>query len=105
MSQSSFGTEVAEEVRPEHESGTLAMSANEFAALEERILRAINLVKRERLARTEAEERAGAAEALMNEQGVTIDNLQKEISSLRAEREAIKDRVDRIVAQLDTLEV
>lgn len=105
MSELSFGTEVAEEVRPGQEPGTLAMSANEFAALEERILRAVNLVKRERLARTEAEERAAAAESLMNEQGLTIDNLQKEIASLRAEREAVKERVDRILAQLDTLEV
>lgn len=105
MSESSFGTAVAEDVRPEQEPGTLAMSANEFAALEERVLRAVNLVKRERLARAEAEERATTAEAIMNEQGVNIDNLNKEIASLRAEREAIKDRVDRIVAQLDTLEV
>jgi hypothetical protein len=105
MSELSFDTEVSEEVRPGQDSATLAMSAGEFAALEERVLRAINLVKRERMARAEADERAATAEALMNEQGSTIDNLQKEIASLRAEREAIKDRVDRIVAQLDTLEV
>ncbi len=105
MSELSFDTAVAEEVRPGQDAGTLAMSAGEFAALEERVLRAINLVKRERMARAEADERATTAEALMNEQGTTIDNLQKEVASLRAEREAIKERVDRIVAQLDTLEV
>jgi FtsZ-binding cell division protein ZapB len=104
MSELSFDTEVAEEVRPEQDPGTLAMSASEFAALEEKVLRAINLVKRERMARAEADERAATAEVLMNEQGSTIDNLQKEVASLRAEREAIKERVDRIVAQLDTLE-
>ena len=105
MSELSFETEVAEEVRPEQDPGTLAMSAVEFAALEERVLRAINLVKRERMARAEAEERAATAESLMNENGVTIDNLQKEVASLRSEREAIKERVDRILAQLDSLEV
>jgi len=105
MSELSFDTAVADEVRPDQDAGTLAMSAGEFAALEERVLRAINLVKRERMARAEADERAATAEALMNEQGSTIDNLQKEIASLRAEREVIKERVDRIVAQLDTLEV
>ena len=103
----SYGTEVAEEVRPDQagEPGTLAMSAVEFAALEERVLRAVNLVKRERLARAEAEERAVAAETKIGEHSETIDNLQKELGSLRAEREAIKQRVDRILSELDTLEV
>lgn len=105
MSELSFVTEVAEEARTHEEASTLAMSAGEFAALEERVLRAINLVKRERMARAEADERAATAEALMNEQGITIDNLNKEIAALRSEREAVKERVDRILSQLDTLEV
>jgi uncharacterized coiled-coil protein SlyX len=106
MSELSFGTEVAEETRPEQgESGTLALSTDEFAALEERVLRAVNLVKRERLARAEAEERAVTAETKLGEQTETIDNLQKEIGGLRAEREAVKQRVDRILSQLDALEI
>jgi len=107
MSELSFGTEVAEEVRSEQgdEPGTLALSTDEFAALEERVLRAVNLVKRERLARTEAEERAAAAETKLNEQTETVDNLQKEVGGLRAEREAVKQRVDRILSQLDALEI
>jgi FtsZ-binding cell division protein ZapB len=102
----SYGTGVAEEVRAEQggEPGTLAMSANEFAALEERVLRAVNLVKRERLARAEAEERAVVAEARVGEHTETIDNLHKEIGALRAEREAVKQRVDKILSQLDALE-
>jgi chromosome segregation ATPase len=107
MSELSFGTEVAEETQPEQggQTGTLAMSADEFAALEERVLRAVNLVKRERLARAEAEDRANAAEAKIGQHAETIDNLQKEIGDLRAEREAVKQRVDRILSQLDALEV
>jgi len=107
MSELSFGTETAEEVRPEQGSGpgTLAMSASEFAALEERVLRAVNLVKRERVARAEAEERATLAEVRASEQADQIDNLQKEISGLRAEREDVKQRVDKLLAQLDELEV
>lgn len=107
MSELAFGTETAEEVRNEQggEPGTLAMSADEFAALEERVLRAVNLVKRERAARNEAEERLLAAEIKVEEQNENIGNLQKEISGLRAEREAIKQRVDKVLAQLDTLEV
>lgn len=107
MSEMSFGTEVAEEVRPEGlgEPGTLAVSAGEFAALEERILRAVNLVKREKLARAEAEARAVLAETQANDQAETIANLQREIGALRAEREAIKQRVDKLLAHLDALEV
>ena len=107
MSELAFGSEVAEEVRPEQgaEPQTLAMSTDEFAALEERVLRAVNLVKRERMARSEAELRAVAAEEKVSEQTETIDNLNKEIGALRAEREAVKQRVDKVLSQLDSLEV
>src|SRR5579863_3482294 len=44
--------------QPAAEPGTLAMSLDDFSSLEDRILRAVNLVKRERLARAAAEERA-----------------------------------------------
>ncbi len=70
MSEFSFAPEVADEAQAEHqprtyrrEPGTLALSVDEFSSLEERILRAVNLVKRERLARAAAEERATQAEA------------------------------------------
>ena len=106
MSELSFATEVAEEIHNEHDGTvTVAMSADEFTALEDRVLRAVNLVKRERMARGEAELRAVAAEEKVAEQTDTIDNLNKEIGSLRSEREAIKQRVDRILSQLDALEV
>ena len=106
MSELSFGTEVEEEVRNEQgEPGTVAISADEFAALEERVLRAVNVVKRERIARSEAELRAVAAEEKVSEQADAIDNLNREIGALRAEREGVKQRVDRILSQLDALEV
>lgn len=107
MSELAFGSEVAEEVRSGEsaEPETLAMSTNEFAALEERVLRAVNLVKRERMARSEAELRAVAAEEKVSEQTEIIENLNKEIGALRAEREAVKQRVDKVLSQLDALEV
>ncbi len=87
------------------ESGTLALTADEFSSLEDRILRAVNLVKRERLARTAAEERAAQAEARVADQGPQIEQLEKEINSLRAERDQVKQRVERLLSQLDTLEL
>jgi phage shock protein A len=118
MSEFSWGSEVAEETRPEHqpdgataEPGTLALSADDFSALEERILRAVNLVKRERLARTAAEERATLAETRAAEQTQSAENLQKEtenlqkeLEALRAERDQVRQRVERLLSQLDALE-
>jgi FtsZ-binding cell division protein ZapB len=78
---------------------------DDFSALEDRILRAVNLVKRERLARAEAEERANRVKAQLREQGPLVDGLQTELNSLRAERDHVRQRVERLLAQLDALEL
>jgi hypothetical protein len=83
----------------------LALSMDEFAALEERILRAVNLVKRERQARGEAEERAARAETQLREQAPMMDRLQMEVHSLRVERDQVRQRVERLLSQLDALEL
>jgi uncharacterized coiled-coil DUF342 family protein len=87
------------------EPGTLSLSLDDFSSLEDRILRAVNLVKRERLARSAAEERATQAEAKLNEHSSANDQLQKEVNSLRAERDHIRQRVERLLSQLDALEL
>jgi len=94
--------------QPDHgagEPGTLSLSRDDFSSLEERILRAVNLVKRERSARTAAEERAAQAEASLSEQTSNIELLQKEIASLRAERDHVRQRVEKLLGQLDALEL
>jgi FtsZ-binding cell division protein ZapB len=83
----------------------VALSVDEFSALEDRILRAVDLVKRERTARTEAEERAAKAEALLNGQSGAVQDLQKEVEGLRAERDHVRHRVERLLAELDSLEL
>ncbi len=90
---------------PASESGTLALSVDDFSSLEDRILRAVNLVKRERLARAAAEERASHAEARLHEQTPAIEQLQKEIATLHAERDHVRQRVEKLLAQLDMLEL
>jgi chromosome segregation ATPase len=98
-------TEAMTEAEPQVDAGALALSVDDFTALEERIHRAVNLVKRERQARVEAEERAVHAEAQLREQTPHIELLEKEISTLRAERDHVRVRVERLLAQLDTLEI
>jgi uncharacterized coiled-coil protein SlyX len=112
MSQFSFEPGIAEEHNSENqpegatgEPETLALSADDFSALEERILRAVNLVKRERIARTEAEERAAQAEAKLAEQTPVAESLQSEVNALRAERDQVRQRVEKLLSQLDALEV
>jgi FtsZ-binding cell division protein ZapB len=90
---------------PPADAGALAMSVDDFSALEDRILRAVNLVKRERLARSEAEERAMKAEARVAEQTPQIEHLQTEVNTLRSERDHVRQRVERLLSQLDALEL
>jgi hypothetical protein len=90
---------------PVTESGALAVSGDDFLALEERVQRAVSLVKRERQSRAEAEERAAQAEGKLREQIPLMEHLQKELNVLRAERGHVRQRVERLLAQLDALEL
>lgn len=87
------------------EAGALAVSAVDFSALEERILRAVEVVKQERQARASAEERATKAEAEARDQTALADQLHKELDALRAERDHVRQRVERLLTQLDAIEL
>lgn len=108
MSQTFWEPEVANqqhETAPQGEPVALALSADDFSALEERIVRAVELVKRERLARADAEERAAKAEAQLSEQSPVVSQLKQEIRTLRSERDQVRQRVERLLSQLDALEL
>ncbi len=116
MSESLWQSDVVEEAQPEElaenrtaepgaESNAVTLSADDFSALEERILRAVERVKQERQARADAEKRAAAAEAKLQETAPVTESLQKEVSALRAERESVRQRVERLLSQLDALEL
>jgi hypothetical protein len=117
MSQSFFESEIAEHPVTEQtsseqplmnqhdEPNTLALSADDFSALEERVIRAVKLVKSERQARATAEQRAAKAEAQLLEQSPLVKSLQEEIRGLNAERAQVRQRVERLLAQLDALEL
>jgi len=124
MSESFWKSDVLEEAQPEQpvaeekaetvaesapesseDSGAVALSVDEFSALEERILRTVNLVKQERQARADAEERAVKAELQLREQAPLAESLQKEVSALRSERDNVRQRVEKLLSQLDALEL
>lgn len=117
MSQSFWEPETLEQEHTEQEHtdqspqepaaaiDAVTLSVDDFSALEERILRTVGLVKREREARAAAEEHAAQVEAQLREQLQAVDQSQKELQTLRAEREHVRQRVERLLAQLDSLEV
>ena len=90
---------------PSAEPAALTMSVDDFAGLEERILRAVEVVKRERQARAAAEERATDAESKLREQAPRIERLEKELHALKAECDDVRQRVERLLAQLDAIEL
>jgi hypothetical protein len=91
------------------------LTANDFAALEERVLRAVALVRSERQARIAAEERVATMEAQLHDfeaqiqqiesQSPILERLVQEVESLRIEREQVRQRVERLLGQLDALEL
>jgi chromosome segregation ATPase len=118
MSEFSWETEQQHPPAAEHEPKqspapeTISLSASDFAAIEERIVRAVELVRRERQLRSEAEARAASAEArveqadtALREQMASADELGKELAALRTERNEVKERVERLLSQLDALEL
>ena len=116
MSESLWNSGVVEEAEreeaaaeptaePSAKASEVALSVDEFSALEERILRTVNLVKQEREARAAAEERASSLETQLREQAPLAERLQTEVSALRDERDHVRQRVERLLAQLDALEV
>ena len=113
--ESDAAVETASEVQAQQtpaEPAALAVSADDFAALEERIRRAVELVKRERQARAGAETRSAELEARVTQAEAQVralspmmEQLQNELNALRAEREQVRQRVERLLKQLDTLEL
>jgi chromosome segregation ATPase len=116
MSESLWNSGAVEEAQQEQpaqehtsdaaaDSADVTSSMDEFSALEERILRAVNLVKQERHSRAEAEARAAKVEEQLRETVPLAENLQKEVVALRGERDQVRQRVERLLAQLDALEL
>jgi hypothetical protein len=112
MSQSSLESQLAEhpgaektEIMRDQDQGNLALSSSDFSALEERVARTVKLVKTEREARMAAENRAESLDGQLTEQLAVVKTLQEELRVLNAEREQVRKRVERLLSQLDSLEV
>ena len=81
------------------------ISLDEFQALEQKVLRAVEIVRREREARVAAEAEAEAAElrAQLDSLASASNSAQSQITTLNQERESVRLRVEKMLQQMDEL--
>jgi hypothetical protein len=79
------------------------ISADEFQALEQKVLRAVEIVKREREARAAAEAEATSLRAQLADQLSLASMAESEIDTLSKERESVRLRVEKMLQQMDEL--
>ncbi len=80
-----------------------AVSADEFQALEQKVLRAVEIVRREREARTVAEAEVAALRQQLDDLTSASNTAQTQITSLNQERDQVRIRVEKMLQQMDEL--
>lgn len=84
-----------------------AIEADDFQALEKRVLRAVELIQREREARAAAEAEVASLRKQLETHAASAGSrtaeLESELTALRSERETVRARVEKLLGQLDAL--
>ncbi len=76
---------------------------DEFQALEQKVLRAVEIVRKEREARAAAEAEAAALREQLAALTSASNSAQTEITTLNQERNAVRLRVEKMLQQMDEL--
>ena len=79
------------------------ISADEFQALEQKVLRAVEIVKREREARATAEAEVASLREQLASHKNSARAVETELTTLNKEREAVRLRVEKMLQQMDEL--
>ena len=82
---------------------TETVSADEFQALEQKVLRAVEIVRREREARAAAEAEAASLREQLDALSSASNEAQTQITTLNHERETVRLRVEKMLQQMDEL--
>ncbi len=82
----------------------LTVAADTFAALEQRVVRAIELLNREREQRLTTEKQLASLHEQLDSQQAQTSALRREIQDLNQERDMVRTRVERLMASLDAIE-
>ncbi len=80
-----------------------SISADEFQALEQKVLRAVEIVRREREARAAAEAESAALREQIEALTAASNHAQTQITALNQERDAVRARVEKMLQQMDEL--
>jgi chromosome segregation ATPase len=81
----------------------LNVTADDFNALEQRVLRTVELLKKEREARATAEQNAATLQQLLDEQSTQLTKVQEQVTAFEQERDNVRQRVERLLNQLDEI--
>lgn len=98
-------------------ASTPSLAPDEFQALEQRVLRAVEVVRREREARSAVEGELARLKQRVAEQAAEIDRLERdhteqrlaaeaahtELATLNDERAEVRQRIERMLHQMDDL--
>jgi len=90
---------LAREMEPETE----IRNGDDFPALEEKIYKAIELLKSAREGKAAAERDAGRLREQLETREEQLDVLRGEMIALRKEREEVRGRVEKMLKQIDAL--
>jgi hypothetical protein len=82
---------------------TSGISADEFQALEQKVLRAVEIVKREREARAAAEAEVVSLREQLAIYQSDARAAETELTTLNKERDAVRLRVEKMLQQIDQL--
>jgi uncharacterized protein involved in exopolysaccharide biosynthesis len=82
----------------------LAVAVDTLAALEQRVVRTIEMLNREREQRAEIERELANMRAQLDVQHAQGIALEREIEELHRERETVRARVERLMSSLDAIE-
>ncbi len=82
---------------------TTTISVDEFQALEQRVMRTVELIRSEREARANAESEMTVLKDLLDTASAENSALTVELAALKQERMQVKTRVDAMLKQLDDL--
>jgi septation ring formation regulator EzrA len=78
-------------------------AGEDFPALEEKIYKAIELLKSARTAKAAAERDANRLREQLEQREEELEMLRSEVISLRKEREEVRGRVEKMLKQIDSL--
>ena len=79
------------------------VSQDEFLALEQKVFRAVEIVRREREARAAAEAEAAALREQLDALTSASNSAQEQITMLNQERDSVRLRVEKMLSQIDAL--